>query len=139
MKKILLIILIFIGAYGITSAQDFVYTPKNPAFGGSSFNYNWLMSSAQAQNGYTNPEADAAGRGGRRDPLEDFKNSLNRQILNQISRNIIPSDFSQGGLKEGTFTVGDYTIDVTNSLNGVIITIIDLATGNRTVIEVPEF
>ncbi|MEO0557646.1 MAG: curli assembly protein CsgF, partial [Bacteroidota bacterium] len=32
------------------SAQQFIYTPKNPAFGGSPLNYSWMLSSAQAQN-----------------------------------------------------------------------------------------
>ena len=31
-------------------SQDLVYKPKNPAFGGDTFNYNWLLSSAESQN-----------------------------------------------------------------------------------------
>ena len=32
------------------NAQDLVYKPKNPAFGGDTFNYQWLLSSAESQN-----------------------------------------------------------------------------------------
>ena len=31
-------------------AQDLVYTPKNPAFGGEVFNYQWMLNSANVQN-----------------------------------------------------------------------------------------
>ena len=119
-------------------AQDFSYTPKNPAFGGNTFNYNWLLNGAQAQNGFEDPDAVTRDRR-TRDPLEDFKNSLNRQILSQISRRVIGEQFGTGGdIQEGTFTVGDFTIDVSQSINGLLITIIDLTSGNQSVIEVPN-
>ena len=46
--KTLFFVLLFVA--GKAYAQDFVYTPKNPAFGGNPYNYSWLLSSAQAQN-----------------------------------------------------------------------------------------
>ena len=33
-------------------AQAFVYTPRNPAFGGNTFNYQWMLSGAAAQDTY---------------------------------------------------------------------------------------
>ena len=121
-----------------SSGQDFTYTPINPAFGGNTFNYNWLLSSAQAQNGTTDPNLEDRSSVFDIDPLEDFKNSLNRQILSQLSRQVLGDQFGVEGLQVGTFTVGDFTIDVTPSNGGVVITIIDLNTGGTSVIEVPN-
>lgn len=120
------------------TAQDFVYTPVNPAFGGNTFNYNWLLSSATAQNGTTDPDAADRTSIFDRDPLEEFRNSLNRQILNQLSRNVLGDQFTDGQIAVGTFTVGDFTIDVVPSGDGVVITIIDLSTGGQSTIEVPN-
>lgn len=120
------------------TAQDFVYTPVNPAFGGNTFNYNWLLSSATAQNGTTDPDAADRTSIFDRDPLEEFRNSLNRQILSQLSRNVLGDQFTDGQIAVGTFTVGDFTIDVVPSGDGVVITIIDLSTGGQSTIEVPN-
>lgn len=135
----LLCILVVCLLYSMAAtAQDFVYTPVNPAFGGNTFNYNWLLSSATAQNGTTDPNAADRTSIFDRDPLEEFRNSLNRQILNQLSRNVLGDQFTDGQIAVGTFTVGDFTIDVVPSGDGVVITIIDLSTGGQSTIEVPN-
>ena len=38
-------------------AQGLTYRPNNPAFGGNTFNYQWLLSSAQAQDTHKDPTA----------------------------------------------------------------------------------
>ena len=43
---------------GFSLAQDLTYKPKNPAFGGDTFNYQWMMSSAEAQNLLKDPDAE---------------------------------------------------------------------------------
>ncbi len=83
---ILMIVFFFVA--GKTYAQDLVYTPKNPAFGGNPYNYSWLMSSAQAQNDIKEAATDTYSRYST-DALEDFSASLNRQILSQLSRQIV--------------------------------------------------
>ena len=54
MKKILLtgFIMILFAAADV-SAQQLIYTPVNPSFGGYYFNGQTLLSEAQAQNGFT--------------------------------------------------------------------------------------
>ncbi len=120
-----------------TSAQDFVYRPKNPAFGGSDFNYQWLLNSANAQN--TIEEEDEEDPFGRENQLDQFTESLNRQLLNQISRSLFADQFGQDGLSEGTFLLGDFQIEITEGLDGINITIFDLAGGGQTSILVPFF
>ena len=48
--KTLIIILTFIAGIFYGKSQQLVYKPVNPAFGGDTFNYQWLLSSAEAQN-----------------------------------------------------------------------------------------
>lgn len=121
------------------AAQDFVYTPKNPAFGGNPYNYSWLMSSAQAQDTYKAPDTAEDRFGYSRDPAQDFAESLNRQILSRLSREIITRQFGEDALEEGTYVLGDYQIEIGNAGDGVSITIVDVKTGATTNVSVPYF
>lgn len=122
----------------ICFAQDFVYKPRNPAFGGDIFNYQWMLSSAQAQNSFTDKDTEEYDYRDR-DPLDDFTSSLNRQVLNQLSRELINLQFGEEGLDEGSYIIGDFGIDVVPTLDGISITILDISTGNQTVIEIPFY
>jgi curli production assembly/transport component CsgF len=135
--------LLFFGILLLTAskaaAQDFVYTPKNPAFGGNPYNYSWLMSSAQAQDTYKAPETTTDRYGYSRDPAQDFAESLNRQILSRLSREIVTRQFGEDALEEGTYILGDYQIDIGSGADGINISIIDNKTGAATQVSVPYF
>lgn len=122
-----------------STAQDFVYTPKNPAFGGNAFNYQWLLSSAQAQDTYKAPEITTDRYGYYSDPAKDFAESLNRQILSRLSRDIINRQFGEGALEEGTYVLGDYQIEIGHAAGGISVTIVDNTTGAATTVSVPYF
>ena len=122
-----------------STAQSFVYTPKNPAFGGNTFNYQWMLSSAQAQDTYKAPEITTDKYGYSLDPAKDFAESLNRQILSRLSREIINRQFGEDDLEEGTYVLGDYQIEVGNGAGGISITIVDITTGSTTNVSVPYF
>ncbi len=119
-------------------AQDFTYQPQNPAFGGSYLNYGWMLSSAQAQNGYTAEEDNISSRF-ERDPLQDFEQSLNRQILSRITREVVGEQFGEAGLAEGQYEIGNYQIDVAPGGEGIEIKILDTVTGSETTVSVPYF
>ena len=123
-----------------SKAQDFVYQPKNPAFGGNPYNYSWLMSSAQAQDTYKAPTdgTDPYSRYAS-DPAKDFAESLNRQILSRLSREIVTRQFGEDALEEGSYVLGDYQIDIGNASDGINITIVDITTGTTTTVSVPYF
>jgi curli production assembly/transport component CsgF len=137
------ITLLFFGILLLTASkaagQDFVYTPKNPAFGGNPYNYSWLMSSAQAQDTYKAPETTTDRYGYSRDPAQDFAESLNRQILSRLSREIVTRQFGEDALEEGTYILGDYQIDIGSGADGINISIIDNKTGAATQVSVPYF
>jgi curli production assembly/transport component CsgF len=125
-------------AVGLTVASELVYVPVNPSFGGNPYNSQWLLSCAQSQNSLTEKSsADLL----KQDPLEEFKESLNRQILSRFSSEIVQAAFgeSEDDLQEGHYQIGDYTIDVKPLSSNIRVEITDAVTGNSTVIEVPYY
>jgi Curli production assembly/transport component CsgF. len=142
MKNRFLFIIFFVTCFCLSglicNGQDFVYRPVNPAFGGETFNYQWLLNSAQAQNLIEEPENDSFSFDTGSD-LDDFAANLNRSILSQISRQVTLSQFGETGLEEGSYTVGNFQIDVDNTNEGLSITILDTALGEQTQVIIPFF
>ncbi|RDV16047.1 curli production assembly/transport component CsgF [Pontibacter diazotrophicus] len=138
MKKLFYLLFFCCLLAGNLHAQDLIYQPVNPAFGGDTFNYQWLQSSAQAQDKTTDPNAQVNSLLNR-SPLDDFEQNLNRQILNQLSRQLVASQFGEDALEPGSYTVGSYEIDVTEGGSGVNIVIVDIGTGDRTTVTIPYF
>lgn len=130
------IIFSFLGTF--CNGQDLVYRAVNPAFGGETFNYQWLLSSAQAQNLIEEPEDDSFSFNNSTD-LENFAETLNRSILNQISREVTISQFGESGLEEGSYTIGNFQIEVENTLDGLSISILDTSLGEQTQVIIPFF
>jgi curli production assembly/transport component CsgF len=114
-------------------AQQLVFRPTNPAFGGNPMNQQWLLSTAQAQK--RTEQVDRFNR----DPIEDFQQGLQRQILSALSREIIYNRFGRDMdlTKEGRFDLGDFVIEVFPGLNGIDIRIINALTGAQTTVTVP--
>ncbi len=118
----------------ISFGQQLSYKPTNPAFGGNSFNYQWLLSSADAQNKFTDPDArDRDERNG----LNDFAENLNRQLLGQLSRTLLGSQLGDD-LQPGSFVFGDLAVEIIESAEGLVINILDLNTGEQTQVIVPN-
>ena len=129
-----LLLLFFFGSFAV-SAQDLVYTPKNPAFGGNPYNSSWLMQSAEAQNSFKDPQA--SGRQ-QQTELERFTSSLNNQLLNQVSRSMFTNQFGSDGLSPGTYTFGSLAVDIYESNEGLVINILDTNTGEQTQVIIPN-
>lgn len=121
--------------------QSLVYRPVNPSFGGNTFNYQWMLSSAQAQDKSKDPAPAANSRFGLNSDqtsLTNFSQSLQNQLLGQLSRNLFSKQFGEQGLKEGTFQFGDLQVVIANGVGGVNIQITD-GKGGQTTITVPYF
>ena len=118
-------------------AQQFVYEPKNPAFGGNPMNYSWMLNSANAQNQH---EATRDPRLAR-DPLEDFQASLQRQVLSQLTRDIARRQLGLDDeeMRESRFEFGEFTIEVVPGVDGVQVVIFNIMTGDETSITIPNF
>jgi curli production assembly/transport component CsgF len=117
-------------------SQQLVFRPTNPAFGGNPMNQQWLLSTAQAQKRFDQEDA----RFGR-DPILDFQQSLQRQILSALSREIIQNRFGSdlSLLDGGRFDLGDFVIEIFPGLTGMDISILNVLTGAQTTITIPNF
>lgn len=138
-KKLLsLFILIIIFSFSQSFAQQLIYTPVNPSFGGYYYNGQTLLSEAQAQNGFTAPQSQST-YSPYGNSIESFKQSLQSQILSQLSRQIMTNIFGESGLTQGHYEIGNFIIDVNPSSDGVNISIFDSSTGGTSNIIVPYF
>lgn len=142
MKKLILLSFFFLGFgfHQMLQAQDLVYRPVNPAFGGDTFNYQWLLNSANAQDLSEDPRTDESlSPFSNRNNLDDFTENLNRQVLSQLSRQLVTSQFGEDGLQEGSYSIGSFDIQVENVSEGISIIINDAATGGQTQVIIPFF
>jgi curli production assembly/transport component CsgF len=116
------------------NAQDLVYKPRNPAFGGDTFNYQWLASSAESQNKFKEPSSAASNK----TDLEKFTEQLNSQLLSQISRSLYTKQFGSQGLSAGSYTFGSLSVEIYPSAGGLTVDILDTATGEQTRVIIPN-
>ncbi|MGE5562285.1 MAG: curli assembly protein CsgF [Bacillota bacterium] len=114
------------------SAQQMVYTPINPSFGGNPFNSQHLLGIANAQNNFKDP--DAANSGSQSDI---FARQLQSRLLSALSNNIVNAIFGPNAQNNGTVDFGGQTIAWTRELDQVTVTITDDDTGQVTTIVVP--
>ena len=139
MKLITSILILFVMCLALplqSIGQELVYRPKNPAFGGSPLNYQWLMSSATQQNKYQGSQSF----GFERDPLAEFQQSLQRQILSELTRNLVRDQFGDDFdlSQESSLEFGEFSIDINPGIDGVTIRIYNILTGDETNITIPN-
>lgn len=116
-------------ALGSASAQELVYEPINPSFGGDSFNSAHLLAIANAQNSYDPPTTETS-------ELDRFVRSLESRLLSSLASEVTEAIFGDEGQDQGTIVFGDQTIQYSRGLEGIQLTIIE-ADGSQTVITVP--
>ena len=102
MKTFILFITI-LGVFNTSNAQDLVYKPVNPAFGGDTFNYSWLLNSAEVQNKFKEPDTSSS-----LSALQRFKDNLNSQLLNQVSSSVFQKQFGDNGIVPGLILLVAY-------------------------------
>lgn len=133
--KIVALIACLFGVFVTSNAQDLVYKPKNPAFGGDTFNYQWLLSSAEAQNDFKE-DTDLGGLE-QKTELERFKENLNSQLLNQVSNSLFQKQFGDNGISQGSYVFGTLSVDIYPSNLGLVVDILDTETGEQTQVIIP--
>jgi curli production assembly/transport component CsgF len=131
----LLLFLTLISIPFLMQSQQLVYKPINPAFGGDTFNYQWLLSSAEAQNKFA--ETNDFGFE-QQSELEQFTETLNRQLLNSLSQDLFQQEFGDDALTVGTYVFGSLVVDITPTTGGLSINILDTKTGDQTQITIPN-
>lgn len=121
---------------GSAGAQDLVYQPINPSFGGNPFNSAHLLGVAGAINDYKDPNAKASTGTSQSDL---FARQLQSRLLSALSSQITAAIFGDNPQETGNVNFGGQQISWVRSLEAVTVTIVDEATGAETVIEVPTF
>ena len=116
------------------AAQDLVYEPINPSFGGNPFNSAHLLGVANAQNDFKDP--NAVNRGSQADI---FARQLQSRLLSALSSQIVDAIFGENPQQSGTIRFGGQTITFVRGLEEVTLTITDDATGEVTTIVIPTF
>lgn len=114
------------------SAEDLVYTPINPSFGGNPFNSAHLLGIANAQNKFKDPAAATSGS-----EADIFARQLQSRLLSALSSQITDAIFGANAQEHGTVTFGDQTIEWQRGIDEVTLTITNNVTGEVTTIQVP--
>ncbi len=136
MKTFVIILTVVAGIF-FGKSQQLVYKPLNPAFGGDTFNYQWLLSSANAQNQF-DQKNDYSSLLDNLNSLDSFSDSLNRQILSELSRKLFEDQFGEGSIQPGNYLFGTMYLQVTTTAQGLLINILDTATGDQSEVIIPN-
>lgn len=136
MKILTVAMIVFAGVF-LAKSQQLVYKPINPAFGGDTFNYQWLLSSANAQNQF-DEKNNNNNLLGNLNSLDSFTQSLNRQALSQLSSKLFQDQFGEGEIKPGNYMFGSLYLQVTSTAQGLLINILDTNSGDQSEIVIPK-
>ena len=137
--KTFLTFFLLAGSCLVLHAQQLVYKPMNPNFGGDTFNYQMLLSSANAQNPFDDAGTDYSSLLGDYNSLDSFTQSLNRQILSQLTNKLISEQFGgDGAVTPGKYMFGSLYLDIVEASQGLVINILDTSSGEQSQIIIPR-
>lgn len=123
-----------VSAPNVVSAQQLIYTPLNPSFGGNPFNSSHLLALANTQNQFL-PKAQSFQAPTQ---AEQFASQLQSTILAGVAQQVSNAIFGNNPQQSGTITFGGTTVNFSRGLGTVTIVITD-PKGVSTQIVVPTF
>lgn len=126
------------------SAQDLVYRPVNPSFGGNPLNSAHLLGTASAQRTATARDADS-GLGGRtpgadtpgQSDADLFVRQLQGRVLSALAAQVTTAIFDDQQ-ESGSITFGTTSIDFSRTVDSIRLVIADNLNGTVTEIIVPQ-
>jgi len=116
------------------SAQDVVYEPVSPTFGGNPFNSQHVFGVANANNDFRDPRSTTSNS-----QADIFARQLQSRLLSALSSQIVDAIFGENPQESGTITFGGQTIEFFRTLEEVTLIIRNDTTGEETRIVVPLF
>jgi curli production assembly/transport component CsgF len=131
MKAALVCAGLMLGLATSAEAQQLVYSPINPMFGGNPGNASQLESDANTQNPFKAKPANA-----NLTQSQLFAQQLQSQLLADLANQVSQAIFGPNAQPSGTFSFGGETVTFTRSLGEVTVTITD-PTGSQTTIQLP--
>ena len=122
----------------IINAQELVYQPINPSFGGNPLNSPHLLATANAQkdSGRSNSRSLTGGLSSQADS-DLFLRQLKSRLLSSLASQVSEAIFGENPQDFGTVTFGDQQVTFERTLDSIRLVVLDDATGTETVIEVP--
>lgn len=131
---------------GPASAQDLVYTPINPSFGGNALNSTHLLSIASAQRSATASDApdpndpNAGGDDGSSGTSDAdlFVRQLEGRLLSALAGQVTEAIFGNDPQDGGLVTFGTTTVQFDRTLDSITLLITDSLDGTVTEIIVPQ-
>ena len=120
---------------GTASAQELVYEPNNPSFGGNPFNSSHLLGIANAQNSFTAPQDELE----QETQAELFIRQLENRLLSGLANQVADAIFGDNPQDSGTIAFDDQLIEFVRGLDSITLTVKDLSTGTTTELVLPIF
>jgi curli production assembly/transport component CsgF len=131
MKAALVCAGLMLGLATSAQAQQLVYAPINPMFGGNPGNASQLESDANTQNPFKAKPSNA-----NLTQSQLFAQQLQSQLLADLANQVSQAIFGPNAQPSGTFAFGGETVTFTRSLGEITVTITD-PTGSQTTIQLP--
>lgn len=129
---------------GQVSAQELVYRPVNPSFGGNSLNSQHLLAIASAQRTATASDApqNSGATPGEPTPgssdADLFVRQLQGRLLSALAAEVTDAIFGTNPQESGTVTFGSTTVTFDRSLDQIRLVIANNLDGSVTEIIVPQ-
>ncbi len=120
-----------LGAGGAASADELVYTPVNPSFGGNPFNSSHLLGTANAQNDYQTPR-------NKETQSEQFVRMLQSRLLSALASQVSDAILGDNAQPTGEVIYGSQTVRWETLIDQIRLTITDTSTGSTTEIVIPN-
>lgn len=121
--------------FNLGCAQELVYTPVNPSFGGNPFNSSHLLGIANAQNDFEAPQEESM----QATQADIFLRQLQSRLLAGLAGDVTDAIFGDNPQDSGVISFDGQTISFVRGLDNVTITIFDADTGTTTEIILPLF
>ena len=132
----IVVVYLFLCGGTMAFASELIHTPVNPSFvGGNPFNGQYLLNSATIQN----KNKEDVQQQTTQTPLEQFRDSLQRNLLYAITSKLTQDMYGEGGFKPGHYSYAGMNVDVVGGTGGVTITITDTTNGGTTTVTVPNY
>ncbi len=115
-------------------ASELIYYPRNPSFGGNPAYGHVLLNSALATKTQTDPGLDDPMGIEQKTPLEQFNETLERQVINRLTTAATSKIIGPNGqLIPGNLETDNFIISIADIGNGMLnVTTTDKLTGAST-------
>lgn len=111
-------------------ADELVYTPINPSFGGNPFNSGHLLGIANAQNNYTAPR-------NRESQSDQFIRMLQSRLISALASQVSDAILGENAQPTGQLVYDNQTVSWITGADSISLTITDTQTGATTEIVIP--